>query len=138
MCIRDRHKGFLSTIRSRAPSLDFPFAKIADAFRMIDETMETVIVPWRAHQEDREAEELLARIAASERPARADLRRLQGYVVQIPKAARNDWLARGVLVPVHRRLGDALLRFQDLSHYRPDTGVDVANSAYREAERNVF
>lgn len=131
-------QGVLPAIRERAADWGFPFASIAQAFRMIDEVMESVIVPWRADEADREAEELLARIAAQPKPSGRDLRRLQQYTVPIPRDMRNDWLARGVLTPVHPALGEAMLRFADLAHYRPDTGVDLEEPTYRDAERNVF
>jgi CRISPR-associated endonuclease/helicase Cas3 len=130
--------GILAAISERAADLSFPFASIAQAFRLIDEIMESVIVPWRADEADREAEELLARIAAQPKPSARDLRRLQQYAVPIPKDKWNDWLERGVLATVHPALGAAMLRFPDLAHYRPDTGVDLEEPTYRDAERNVF
>ena len=130
--------GILAAIRERAADWAYPFASIAQAFRMIDEAMEPVIVPWRADEADREAEELLARIAAQPKPSGPDLRRLQQYTVPIPRDKWKEWLARGVLTPVHPALGEAMLRFADLAHYRPDTGVDLEEPTYRDAERNVF
>jgi CRISPR-associated endonuclease/helicase Cas3 len=118
-------KGILPAIGERAADWAFPFASIAQAFRLIDEAMEPVIVPWRANDEDREAEDLLARIAMQPKPSAADLRQLQQYAVPIPKDRWNDWLARGVLTPVHSGLGDTMLRFADLAHYRPEAGVDL-------------
>lgn len=133
------YPGILPAICETAASLEFPFRSIAEAFRMIDEEgSEPVVVPWQADAEDKDAADLLARIAAQELPRTTDLRRLQQYVVPIPKKTRDEWLARGVLIPVHRALGDAVLRFADLSHYRPQTGVDLTDLTYREAERNVF
>lgn len=134
----DGHPGLLSAIAERASDQAFPFRSLAEAFRMIDEVMEPVIVPWRADADDDEAERLLAGIAAQERPSGRDLRRLQQYVVSIPPKARQDWLARGVLKPVHPMLGETLLRFEDLSHYREETGVDLAEPTYRDSEGNVF
>ncbi len=61
-----------------------PFRSIAEAYRLIDEAMEPVVVPWSSGPEDDEAERLLARIAAMDRPLTPDLRRLQHYVVPIP------------------------------------------------------
>ena len=117
----------------------FPYAAIADAFRFIDEQATApVVVPWRAHDEDREADTLLRRIEASEVPLTRDMRALQHYVVSIPKSARNEWLARGALRPVHSRLGDALLSFDDLAHYREETGVDLADLTYRSPEDNTI
>ncbi|MBA4790715.1 MAG: CRISPR-associated endonuclease Cas3'' [Rhizobiales bacterium] len=133
----DEPRGFLATIAERGRSFDFPFAKMALAFRMIEEANAPVIVPWQAHAGDTDAQELLARIAHAEKPRRDDMRRLQQYVVQIPKTARDEWLARGVLVPVRPSLREVLLRFQDLSHYRAETGVDLAQSSYRASESNL-
>ncbi|WP_225766503.1 CRISPR-associated endonuclease Cas3'' [Inquilinus sp. Marseille-Q2685] len=131
--------GVLAAIRERAADWAFPFASIAQAFRLIDEVMEPAIVPWRADDADREADELLARIAAAQpKPSGRDLRRLQQYAVPIPRDKWKDWLARGVLTQVHPALGGAMLRFVDLAHYRPDTGVDLEEPTYRDAEWNVF
>ncbi|MFT0861437.1 CRISPR-associated helicase Cas3' [Ancylobacter sp. G4_0304] len=132
------YRGILPAIADSASSLDFPFRSIAEAFRMIDEVMEPVVVPWKVDADDKDAENLLASIAAQELPRTADLRRLQQYVVPIPKTARDEWLLRGVLRPVHPGLGDAMLTFTDLALYLPETGVDLANLTYRDAVCNVF
>lgn len=133
------YPGILSAIAETASSLEFPFKSIAEAYRMIDEdATEPVVVPWQANAADDDAKKLLARIAAQERPAKADLRRLQQYAVPIPKSARDEWLRRGVLTPVHPALGDAILRFSDLSHYRAQTGIDLEDLGYRDAGGNVI
>ena len=133
------YPGILPAIAESARSLAFPYRSIAEAFRMIDDdVMQPVVVPWQAGPDDDDAERLLTRIKAMERPAAADLRRLQQYVVPIPKKARDELLARGALVPVHQGLGAAILRFPDLSHYRPETGVDLADLGQRDAGMNVF
>jgi len=134
----DGRPGLLRAIRERSSDHMFPFRSIAEAFRMIEEAMEPVIVPWQADEQDEEAQTLLSEIANKERPSGRDLRRLQQYVVSIPAKVRADWLARGVLKPVHPALGDVLLCFEDLSHYREATGVDLAETTYREVGSNVF
>jgi CRISPR-associated endonuclease/helicase Cas3 len=128
----------LRAIAERAPDARFPFAGIAAAFRMIDDIMEPVIVPWRADAEDHDAETVLNRIARMDRPIARDLRRLQQYTVPIPPKARETWLAAGVLRPVHPALGDALLRFEDLAHYDPLTGVRLDEMMLRSSELNVI
>ena len=40
--------GILPAIKERAKELTFPFASIAEAFQMIEDYKEPVIVPWRA------------------------------------------------------------------------------------------
>ncbi len=134
----DAYRGVLPAIRTRAPDLAFPFESIAKAFRLIDDIMEPVVVPWRASANDDEADRILGRIAVMERPLARDLRRLQQYTVTIPKDVRDEWLARGVLRPVHLALGDTLLRFEDLAHYDPKTGVDITSSNLRLTEHNVI
>ena len=136
-CI-DGRAGILAAIAERAPDASFPFSSIAAAFRMIDDVMEPVVVPWRAGADDDDAETVLNRITGTERPSRDDLRRLQQYTVPIPPRARETWLAVGVLRPVHPALGDALLRFHDLTHYDLDTGVRLHEPTLRSAEANVI
>jgi CRISPR-associated endonuclease/helicase Cas3 len=134
----DRDKfPILRIIEDRASRLEFPFKSIARAFQMIDEAMEPVIVPWRATPDDTQAETLLKRIAAMERPLQADLRALQQYVVPIPRAARQTWLGLGALRPVHTRMGEALLTFDDDSLYDPQTGLRLDDPTYRSAEDNI-
>ncbi len=128
----------LPHIAERAPDWTFPFDSIARTFRMIDDVMEPVVVPWQADAGDTAGLDLLTRIAASQRPRVADLRRLQLYTVSIPPKARRDWLAEGVLRPAHPALGDAILRFEDLSHYDFLTGVRLDDPTYRSAENNMM
>lgn len=131
-------RGILKAIAERAETREFPFADIAQAFRMIDEVMQPVVVPWKASTKDDGAEKLLARIAAQDPPSGADLRKLQQYLVPIPRSARDTWLAAGVLSPVHPKLGDAMLRFADLAHYDEKTGVNISNISSRLPEMNVI
>jgi CRISPR-associated endonuclease/helicase Cas3 len=120
----DQH-GILESIAERANSLDFPFESIAQKFRMIEEVMVSVVVPWQADAQDDDAKQLLARIVAMDQPLSGDLRHLQQYMVPIPKPARDVWLAMGALRPVHERLGDALLRFENDHHYDPLMGLRI-------------
>ncbi len=131
------YPGILRAIGETAAELAFPFRSIAEAFHLIDDAMEPVVVPWRSSPDDDDATTLPGRIAGMERPLAADLRRLQHYVVSIPKKARDEWLARGVLRPVHPALGEAMLRFGNDAHYRGDTGVDLADMTFRDAVLNV-
>ncbi len=119
--------GILPAIKERAKELTFPFAGIADAFQMIEDYKEPVIVPWRADPEDWKAEQLLASIEMKTRPSGSDYRRLQQYTVSIPPKIRSNWLAWGVLKPVHPGIGDALLKFVDLSMYDPKTGLNLTS-----------
>lgn len=128
----------LPAIAERAGTWKFAFASMARAFRMIEDVMVPVVVPWRTHPNDEDAERLLRRIAGMERPLIADLRRLQLYTVGIPPKARDEWLARGALKPLNRGLGEVILRFEDLSHYDFKTGIRLDDLTFRAPEDNVF
>ena len=129
----DGQRGVMPALAARSQDLRFPFRSLAEVFHLIDEAMEPVIVPW-----DEEAMRLLRDIGITERLIGSHMRRLQQYTVSIPRVARRDWLARGVLREVHPALGDGLLRFDDLAHYRPETGVDLDTLEMRAAESNIF
>jgi len=129
----------LREIADASPGYGYPFEKIARAFRMIDDAMDAVIVPWRgADGADTAATDLLRRIAAMPRPRTDDLRRLQQYTVPVPPKARAYWLGIGALQPLHPALADALLVFSDDSHYDAETGVRLDDPAHRSAESNFF
>ena len=123
----------LRALAERAEGCEFTFETIARVFRLIDDQQATVIVPY-----DDVAETTLARVAAMDRPVAADLRKLQQYAVSIPRRDRDAWLAADVLHPVHADIGASLLRFADCSHYRDDTGVDLAEPERRDAAANIF
>jgi CRISPR-associated endonuclease/helicase Cas3 len=129
----DGKPGILAAIRVRSNDLSFPFRSLAEAFRLIDDVMTPVIVPW-----DDKARTLLRRIAAADRPRGDDLRGLQQYTVSIPRQARDAWLAMGALRSVHTGLGGAMLRFEDKAHYDEKTGLDLESLGFRSAESNLM
>ena len=137
--IVDGKPGILRHLTAGAKECRFPFAAIAEAFRMIDDGPNaTVIVPWRTDANDSDAEALLDRLAAQDRPFGGDLRRLRQYAVPIPKAARDTWLTAGVLRPVNPALGDKLLRFPDLAHYDSQLGVLITALEWRAPFTNII
>jgi CRISPR-associated endonuclease/helicase Cas3 len=125
--------GILPALRDTALNHRFPFESIARAFRLIDEVMLPVVVPWND-----EAVVALDTVASAPKPPGEALRKLQQFTVGIPRQAHAAWLLAGVIVPVRRDFGDALLRFVDLAHYREATGVELAETAWRAAEDNVW
>ena len=118
--------------------MSFPFESIARAFRVIEDTMAPIIVPWSSGPEDTEAASLLGRIARMDKPLRNDLRRLQQYTVSVPQKQRDAWLATGVLSAVHPALGEAMLCFADLALYDPRSGLRVNEPEHRSPESNVI
>ena len=123
----DGRKGILPKVAGIGKRMTFPFDSIAQAFVMIEDEKETIVVPWAAYEDDRTAEKILARIAAIDRPRRQDLRALQQYTVGISPKVRGVWLKNKMLAPVHPALGDTLLKFVGKAPYDERTGLDVDN-----------
>lgn len=123
--------GILPAIDAHMDGLRFPFESIAEAFRMIEDTMCPVIVPWKG------AGPLLGDLSAGRGATGKLLRALQPFTVGIPESARMAWLARGDLVPVRPEFGVEVLRLADRSKlYLDRTGLDLSDGAYRQAEAN--
>jgi len=94
----------------------FDFRRAADAFRMIPEQYEPVIVPW-----GRNGRELVERLRATPLPGRRLRRALQRYTVQIPPRKRQrlaDWRAIEVLHEQYPVLVDQ-------RHYDRATGLSL-------------
>lgn len=135
--LRQRPYPILNSIAACASSLDFPFADIAEAFRLIDDVMEPVIVPYRQNANDRDIDELLSRLAHVDRPGSL-ARRLQPYVVPVPGAVRSRLLASGAIQPANALLGDRFLKLVNESLYDDVTGLRLDDPTFRAAEDNIF
>ena len=77
-------------ISDTANKIDFPFTSIARAFRMIDEAMVPVLVPY-----DATARGLLADLERADKPPAEVLRGLQRYVVPVPDKVRSALIESG-------------------------------------------
>ncbi len=107
--------------------LDTPYDSIARAFRMIDDVMDPVIVPWRGGGDPGEADRLLAelrgRAAHGGRPPGAILRKLQQFTVSIPSKSRAAMLTSGAVQAVAREYGDRFVRLEWAKLYGERTGL---------------
>ncbi|MCH8686601.1 CRISPR-associated endonuclease Cas3'' [Pedomonas mirosovicensis] len=131
----------MRAIKETTESLDFPFAKIARAFRLIDEVMDPIIVPF-----DDDAHKAINELRFAELPPAGVQRRLQQYVVPVPAKLRADWLAKGVVEAI--RPDDYGDRFIVLAEERPgelpplydlNAGLQIdGDPAIRSAENNIF
>jgi CRISPR-associated endonuclease/helicase Cas3 len=93
----DRH-GIIDRLHERARTLEFDFEAVARDFRMIEDGMAPVIVPW-----DEAAEDALRDLEHAERVGRI-ARRLQPYIVQVPPRDRAALIDAGAAV---------IIRFDD-------------------------
>ena len=131
----------IKALRERAKHMDFPFAKVARAFRMIDETMAPVIVPY----DDAARRAIDALRHAPLPPARVQ-RILQQYVASVPERSRNALVQAGAVKCIKPdEYGD---RFAVLVETRPgerpelydeDIGLRLdADPLARSSESNIF
>lgn len=110
---------------ARTRRLDTPFASIAAAFRLIEDTMDPVIVPWHRGIDPGEVPQLLAALRSAPRPPGGVLRRLQQFTVSIPERARLAMLASGAVQPVSADYGDRFVVLVADSLYSDQIGLSL-------------
>lgn len=134
----DAHR-LLAQLNERRSSLDFPFETIARQFRLISSDMVPVIVPYAGRSSrDRIVARLLEELRWVERPGRI-ARRLQPYLVPVPRRIRERLLAAGaasVIRPDAFAEQFVVLTNPDL--YRHDTGLIWHDPEYLSAESLVY
>lgn len=124
----------LPAIRDTASDLGFPFARIARAFRMIDDVMDPVIVPW-----DETARTAIDTLRHADMPPRGVQRTLQQYVVPVPAKARAAMLASGAAQPIRPNdYGDRFMVLESMSLYDEALGLRLDDPTWRSAESNVI
>ncbi len=117
-----------------AGTMSFPFSRVAQAFKLIDETMEPILIPW-----DDTAETALDALEHAELPPGGVLRTLQQYVVPVSAKVRRDLLARGGAVAIKgAAYGDRFVRLHDLAQYDPVRGLRIDDLDWRSAESNLL
>jgi len=122
--ILDKHK-IIEKFAEGVKTCDFPFKSVSEQFKVIDNGMQTIIIPY-----NEEARKLIIALKASD--SRAIARKLQRYCVQVyPDVIIK--LGRAALEPVHERY--YILINGDL--YKKDIGLDWNNPYFREIEGNI-
>jgi CRISPR-associated endonuclease/helicase Cas3 len=116
-----------------ARGFNFPFATISDAFRVIDEVMDPVLIPY-----DADAEEALRALANAPFPPAGVLRTLQQYAVPVPKKMRATMIASGIARVVREDYGDRFVMLQDRDQYGLALGLSLQNSQWLSAERSIL
>jgi CRISPR-associated endonuclease/helicase Cas3 len=131
----------MPAIRSTAGDLAFPFARIARAFRMIDDVMDPVIVPWDPDGEG-EALEAIRMLHRPDLPIglqRKAQRKLQQYVVPVPAAVRAAMLGSGAVQAIRPEdYGDRFIVLESLSLYDGAVGLRLDDPTWRSSESNVL
>jgi CRISPR-associated endonuclease/helicase Cas3 len=126
-------KQILSRLEERQGDLLFPFEAIARDFKLIDDGMPPILIPF-----DADARLLLKDLATTERVGEV-ARGLQPYVVQLPPGQFARLCAAGAVQPVAKhRFGEQFWELASDSLYRPDVGLALDDPTYRAAEANII
>ncbi len=133
-------EGIMAMTNARAAKCEWPFADIANAYKLIESAMEPVIVPW-----DDPAVAALAELAdpsiASEN-IRGAARKLQPYIVNIPKDAFSRLTQAGRITPVNpHRFEEQFMCLSDEARqniYTEAFGIDWSDPTFRRAEENML
>lgn len=132
----------VAAIRETCRKLEFPFARIAQAFRMIDDVMDPVIVPWGATAEEKASiDTLIAEMKDETRPFLPPgvQRKLQQYTVPVPVKARVNMLATGAAQAIRSEdYGDRFVVLQSLSLYDDRLGLRLDDPIWRSSESNIM
>lgn len=113
---------------------DFPFASIAQSFKLIDEAMRGVIVNWQ-----RRADDALAALRAAPVPPGAALRQLQQFTVPVPEAMWQALRKSGGIQPVRPEdYGERFMVLASEGGYSDESGLVLDEPAARTSEENIF
>ena len=129
-------KGILAALLESGRELDFPFADIADAFHLIDDTQVPVIVPY-----DTGGGDLKKQLRALEHVKLPGgiARKLQPYLVQIPRKSRMELIAAGAARVIRaKEFGQQFVVLDNSDLYHPVTGLNWDDPYLREVKSGMF
>ncbi len=132
-------KEILVRLNRHSTSLDFPFEDIANDFRLIESPMVPVIVPGTGfNPKDDSVKSLLNTLQMNEK-AGFVARKIQPYVVQIPRQARKKLLDTGASrVVCAERFGDQFVELINEDIYFDDIGLSWDDPMFRNAESLII
>ena len=142
--------GVMKALDDKANGLNFPFADIAKAFRIIDDVMVPVIIPasisQRAGIDDSIRYRIEAVAARKADPSKAGktgglggiLRDLQRHVVQVPRRIRDGVLAKDVEAIAPNLFGEQFVMLKTPALYGDEAGLKMDDPTWRSAESNVM
>lgn len=131
-------RGILNAIEDTARALNFPFAQIARAFRFIEDTMQPVIVPYRAVGESESVFTLVKKLEFIERPG-VIARKLALYSVPVPRNKCADLIATGAARFVEpEKFGNKFVILENAELYSIQSGLNWQDTTFRSTESNII
>jgi CRISPR-associated endonuclease/helicase Cas3 len=119
-------------LRAGAQPLKLPMETVARKFRMIDDSMVPILIPW-----DDRAKRRIEALRYAEKVG-GIARRLQRYLVNIPARDRAELINRRAAEVIQPdRFGDQFVVLTDADLYHEDVGLDVADLTFMEPGRQI-
>ena len=134
----DKTLGIMKTIEDSAPGLNFRFADIAEAFRLIEDAMVPVIIPATAHRIGGAPDDLVRKLRFA--PTIGGLaRKLQRHIVQIPRKDRGEMIGLGLVEVVRAtEFGQQFVLLTDRARYDELSGLKWRDLTGRTPESNIM
>lgn len=126
------HHGILPRLEERSRDKLFPFEDIARDFKFIADAMRPVLIPY--NKDGANGSELIDELALAENVGPI-ARKLQRYVVQVPRSAFAALAVAGSIQAVNpNRFGDQFWRLANVALYQDAFGLDWNEPTFRMAE----
>jgi CRISPR-associated endonuclease/helicase Cas3 len=134
----NQRRGILNAIEDTARTLDFPFGQIARAFRFIEDSMQPVIVPYRAFGENEPVSALVERLEFVDQPG-AIARKLALYSVPVPRNKCADLIVSGAARFIAReKFADRFMVLENSELYSNQSGLEWQDTTFRSIESNII
>ena len=129
-------EGIMKATRESGHGLNFCFADIAEAFRIIEDAMAPVIIPASILAHDKEPDSVMRTLKYA-LSAGGIARAVQRHIVQIPRSARSKLIGKGAVVIREKDFGDQFVLLENADLYR-DMGLDWSDPTLRTIEGGIM
>ncbi len=108
---------------------DFPFRVVDKKFKIIKDDMESIIIPWKENEQDKDAEKVIQCLRYAEHPARF-ARTAQRFTIQVPPRVLRSLEHAGSV----ERLHDQYCVLINTDIYRNDLGLCPEEPTFHRPE----
>ncbi|MDL1978963.1 MAG: CRISPR-associated helicase Cas3' [Deltaproteobacteria bacterium] len=108
---------------------NFPFRVVDKKFRIIKDDMESIIIPWKKNEQDKDAEKIIQGLRYAEHPARF-ARKAQRFTIQVPPRVLISLEHAGSV----ERLHDQYCVLINMDIYRDDLGLCPEEPTFHRPE----
>lgn len=108
---------------------DFPFRVVDKKFKIIKDDMESIIIPWKKNEQDKDAEKIIQGLRYAEYPARF-ARKTQRFTIQVPPRVLSSLEYAGSV----ERLHDQYCVLINMDLYRDDLGLCSEDPTFHRPE----